>query len=80
MLELSFISRQDKGSIKMVEQTNGSQWRDSDRILFSVDQRMCGQRCCIEIKLLIVTTIEFQRFRPLPYTGGTFTEKLKIKN
>ena len=52
---------------------------DSDRILFSVNQWMCGQRYCIEIKLLIVTTIEFQRFRLLPYTGGTFTVKLKIK-
>ena len=49
-------------------------------ILFSVDQWMCGQRCYIEIKLLIVTTIEFQRFRLLPYTGETFTVKLKLKN
>ena len=48
-------------------------------ILFSVDQWMCGQRCYIEIKLFIVAAIEFQRFRPLPYTDGTFTVKLKIK-
>ena len=63
----------------MVEQTNGSQYRERDRILFSVDQWMCGQSYSIEIKLLIVTTIEFQYFKLLPYTGGTFTVKLKIK-
>ena len=49
-------------------------------MLFSVDQRMCGQRYYIEIKLLIVARIELQRFRLPPYTGGTFTVKLKIKN
>ena len=47
---------------------------------FSEDQWMCALRCSIEIKLLSVTTIEFQRFRLRPSTGEALTAKAKINN
>ena len=47
---------------------------------FSEDQWMCVLRCSIEIKLLSVTTIEFQRFRLRPSTGEALTAKVKINN